>query len=189
MTQIAQNRRQFCRGISAGALVGFTCRPGVSFAGGDGGNDPSRASRPKAPPALKQQYSQREFLRLGDREISHIWGYYGRTKKNGPKIVVSGFSTSMTFYLVDLIYYDKHAARRLIRDLSKLDKPAERKARLAAEVKRINDRIAKLKAAQERARKSKFKSAEREAEGRILDAQRYLKSLKVWVKYPHEGTR
>ena len=185
-----QSRRQFCKTLLAGSFV--LVHTAFSHAGGNDLEDlpstTSPISRYPRDPVVESFYTQSEFVRLGRWEIVELSNNRYRGS-DGKRLTVKGFSQNMATYLVDMIDVAGRNAKRLIRDMEKLKSPEKRKARLAREVQKIERQIEKLEASKKRAEKRKAKSAVYETEGRIKDAKAYLKAVKVWQKFPHEGTR
>ena len=175
------SRRVFNAGLAATITLG--ANP-PAHANGDGAG--AGASRNSSKPAriyqkVKTRYSQSEFARLTDNEI-HAFSQQ-------PKAVIEGFSGNMTIHIVDMAFWKRRRAQRLVRDMAKLNSKAARLQRLNEEKKYAEGAIVKLNASKERAEKLKKKSAAWEAQERIVDARKYLEGINVWIKFSHEGTR
>ncbi len=188
-TTVNQFRRKTL--LSGAAFLAVYVSAPASFAsgGGGGGDGGERDNYTYSVPKLESKYTQKEFTQLSKKEISQFWGLSGKNKRGGKTVLIDGFSEPMTSRLVDMIYYDRSSTKRLIRDMGKIKDTEARKKRLSEEVKKINKRIADLEAALERAQKKNFRRAVNETKYRIRDAKGYLKAVKVWEQYPHEGTR
>lgn len=138
------------------------------------------------PPAIKQRYSQDEFVQLTRRQVEEIWAHsHGGTVT--PRI--AGFSHYLDGYLFTMVAMSRRRAQRLVRDMAGLKAGKARRARLAREVASSQGELAKLEKALVRARARKSKHAIRETEYRIATEKLYLDAAKRWLKDPAEGTR
>ncbi len=152
----------------------FTTSPAFS----DGSSMESSSNSTKS-----KTISQSRFLKLGKDQ--YIVGLNTR-------MIIDGFSKSMSSWVFSMAMEDRTATRRLFRDMQKLKSEKDRKKRLLIEKQRIDKLIKNLKASLKRLKDVKGEGADEAYKAefwRLSSAKQYLKRLKVWIKYPMEGTR
>ncbi len=174
-------RRTFCLGTSATLMV-------VCGVGPAGANQYERDRDRSRISPFKMVYSVAELLRLSKSDARMV---VHAKNTNPDHFRIEGFNRWMSGYLIEMLYLNPGATKKLVRDLSKTGNLAARKARLKVEVNDAKADIASLEAkhstltAKAGGRKTFAITRTEQALG---DARLYLKGVEFWHKYPDEGT-
>lgn len=134
---------------------------------------------------VKNGYSQREFVKLTSNEITQLY----RKVLGREVVLIDGFSPNMTNTIIYMAAARRRRAQGLIREMRKLKSKAQRLKRLRMEMVSIDNEWSKLIASQKRARDKDRRHVVLEAEKKISLLSGYRDSVRIWIKYPHEGTR
>ena len=132
---------------------------------------------------IDMHHTARELTFLDIEDLREILKEHLR--KNN--LSIPGFTPSMAERVLHMAVADRHATRRLIREMERLTGVSQRRTRLRTEVQGMQARLAKLEAALDNAEAKGFESAAKETLGKIIATQSYIAAVKTWQASPREG--
>lgn len=152
-------RRNFLFYAVASAL------PQVARAGGGGGDAAERKKKKPTDSTPKRRVTRLFSTDLQRMSRRQIMEYEHLAYKN--QVTVDGFSSNMVKNLFLALRIDKRRTQRLIRQMSKLKKPRDRRARLLREKDLV------------------YKELQKSDAPKLY--KNYIEVLDAWARAPHEG--
>jgi hypothetical protein len=183
-------RRKILFSGTALLAVCFSAQASFASGGGDGGDggeqsDENNSSGNKT----TVQMSQAKFRSLSNWEVYRL---SDRDSNNEIIFELDGFSTNMSKRILYMSAFEPGSVRRLLKDMSKLKTKEARKKRLDEEIDRVT-RLKKLLEDSMKRLKAKTGTGAKSAADaewvKWVDTKAYLQNLKVWRRFPNEGTR
>lgn len=171
--QVALPRRAILTSGAAALALGFTAP--VSLAGV--GTESDRASLEHTRRLDAVRYSQADFLKLSQKELTYLYNYR-----------IDGFLDDMASNLVKMMLSDHTSARQLIQEMAQLETDGLRKQRLTVEVARVTALTETLNQSVKRLKAAGKKTALLDEKRLLARAKVYKRGAKTWLKYPREGT-